>query len=190
MKIQPMLALLLSCLSAAATWAHDLPANRVTLVLRDETHLSLTCFIDYAQALHRTLAPEQALQDFVLLYSAMKPADFRAAAAQAHAKWSLDTRLTLPTGQALAARNWQWPEPGRAQALLQARAMHLLTGGRSDQDHGHETADEIRAEATSASKMETISVQLPTAFGKVLLVSYQPRQVWIDSRSAPMSVRF
>ena len=59
--------------------AHELEDNRATLVLRDDNHVTLTLFINYVDALHAALAPGQPLPAFLLVYSAMKPADFRAA---------------------------------------------------------------------------------------------------------------
>lgn len=56
-----ILAVWLACALTTAAAAHELPANRVTLVLRDDNHLSLTCFIDYTTALHRALVPQRAL---------------------------------------------------------------------------------------------------------------------------------
>ena len=69
--------------ASAGSEAHELPANRLSLVLRDETHLSLTYFVDYAEVLHRTLAPKQALLEFIVVYSAMKQGDFEAALVKA-----------------------------------------------------------------------------------------------------------
>jgi hypothetical protein len=187
MKITTTLTLLCACLLTVAAWAHELPANRATLVLRDDTHVSLTAFIDYAEALHQTLAPQQTPQEFLLLYASMKPADFRAAAAQAQALWRSGTRLALSTGEPLAAQQWQWPDPEHIQSNLKARAMYLLTGGDG---HDQVSVDEIHAEATVAKKIGSLSVELPQQWGRVLVVSYRPRQAWKEPGSAPLVVGF
>lgn len=177
----------LLCLLGASTAAHELPANRLTLVLRDQTHLSLTYVVDYAEALHQALAPKRALREFILLYSAMQQGEFEAALIKAHAQLIVGTRLTLPTGEMLATRNWQWPEPARARALLQDRAMRLLVGG---DDRAHDDPFEVRAEAASSRHIGSVSVRLPEELGKVMVVSYQPRQVWVEPRTAPIALRF
>lgn len=181
------LAAALVGLCAASAGAHELAANRLTLVLRDETHLSLSYFIDYTEALHQTLAPKRALQDFILVTSAMKQSDFEAALTKAHAQLIVGTQLVLPTGEMLATRNWQLPVPTAARALLQERAMQMLTGG---DDHVHQAAYEVRAEATSTRPIGSVSVRLPSELGKVLVVSYQPRQTWIEPRAKPIAIRF
>ena len=171
-----ILAAWLACGLTTAAAAHELPANRVSLVLRDENHLSLTCFIDYTAALHRALAPQRALQDFVLQYSAMKPAEFQKELLRAQQKFKAGTTLALPTGQALTLSHWRWPEPSRAQQLLQQRAMQSVVGAG---EHGHETPFEIHAEVASARPIASVVIRLPDEFGKLLVVSYRPRQAWV-----------
>lgn len=187
MKFKSVAALLGSCLLAAATWAHELPANRMSLVLRDDTHVALTAYIDYSQALHQTLAPQQTRRDFLAQYGAMETESFRAAVADAQAQWRSETLLTLPSGEALAIQNWRWPDAERMQAILKTFAMHLLTGG---DEHDQFRVDEIHAEAISGQKIESVSAQLPQPWGRVLVVSYRPRQVWKEPGAAPVAVGF
>lgn len=176
-----------SCLVLAAAFAHELPANRLTLVLRDETHLSLTCRVDYTAALHQALAPKRTLQEFVVMYSAMKPADFQKEMVRAQSKFSTGTRLVLPTGASLPITRWYWPEPTRVQAQLQARAMQALVGAS---DHEHETSLEIGADATANRPIKSVALSLPEEFGKVMVVSYQPRQTWVEPRTAASLIQF
>lgn len=185
--IKRFLAAVVSCLLLTASLAHELQANRLTVVLSDETHLSLTYYVDYIAALHRALAPKRSMHEFVLTYSAMKPVNFRNELSKAQVKFVSSTRLTLPTGAPLATTNWQWPEPARAQALLQERAMQTLVAAG---EHPYETELEIHAEATSNTNIVAIAVQLPEEFGKVLVVSYQPRQIWIAPAVVPTSIKF
>jgi hypothetical protein len=159
----------------------------LSVVLRDENHLSLTYYVDYIAALHRALAPKRSMHEFVLTYSAMKPANFQKELSKAQAKFASGTRLALPTGASLAITNWQWPEPTRAQTLLQERAMQALVAAG---EHPHEAALEIHAEVTSNTNIASIAVQLPEEFGKVLVVSYQPRQAWASPGAALTSIKF
>jgi hypothetical protein len=181
-----LMAVWSSLLLAAAT-AHEIPANRLTLVLRDETHLSLTYRVDYTAALHRALAPKRTLQEFVVMYSAMKPADFQKEMVRAQTKFSSATRLALPTGEPLAITRWHWPEPLQVQALLQKRAMQDLVHGP---EHEHEVALEIGADATAPRHIASVTLRLPEEFGKTMVVSYQPRQVWVEPRAAASLIRF
>jgi hypothetical protein len=176
---------------AASAGAHELPTNRLSLVLRDAHHVTLTYFIDYVGALHQSMAPQKGLREFVLQGAAMAPADFQGVLARAHATLSAQTRLTLPTGGALVISKWQWPAPARAQALLQKRAMQMLVpadaGGVA---HAHDTVDEVQAQATSAQRISSLQLQLPPALGKVLTVSYRPRQAWATPNAKPLVIGF
>ena len=134
-----------------------------------------------------SLAPKRALLEFVLMYSAMKPGDFEAALVKAQAQLIVGTQLTLPTGERLATRNWQWSEPARARAILQERAMQMLSSG---DDHASQAAYRISAEGTSTRSIGSVSIRLPDAVGKVLIVSYQPRQAWIEPGAAPIAIKF
>ena len=174
----------LGCQGGGTALAHDLPENRLTLVLRDDNHVSLTYFIEYVGVLHRALAPGRTLQEFVLAYAAMPPADFQKELARAHARFSGETRLALVSGEALACTGWRWPEPARAQALLQERAMQAVVGAG---EHSHSTVIEVRAEARSSRTLAAITVRLPTEFGKVMVVSYQPKQTWVEPGAGPRS---
>ena len=185
-------------LLAKSSWSHELPANRLTLVMRDATHVSLTFYIDYPSALHRALAPQQTLQQFELMASAMPPAEFQKALLKAQAKFSAGTQLTLlrknkPAAQAtplaltLALTHWQWPDAKSAQALLQQRAMHTLVGAG---EHPMEVPFEIRAEAASKEAITSLEVRLPEEMGKVLVVSYRPQQVWFEPSRAGVLVKF
>ena len=185
-------------LLAKSSWSHELPANRLTLVMRDATHVSLTYYIDYPSALHRALAPQQTLQQFELMASAMPPAEFQKALLKAQAKFSTGTQLTLlrknksaaqatPLTLTLTLTHWQWPDAKSAQALLQQRAMHSLVGTG---EHPMEVPFEIRAEAASNVAITSLEVRLPEEMSKVLVVSYRPQQAWAEPRSAGALVKF
>jgi hypothetical protein len=52
-------------------------------------------------------------------------------------------------------------------------------------EHAHEAALEIRAECQSAKPIPSLRVSFPSAFQRVLVVSYQPKQVWVEPRESP-----
>jgi hypothetical protein len=180
---------------AKSSWSHELHDNRLTLVMRDATHVSLTYFIDYPSALHRALAPQQTEQQFVLTHSAMPAADFQKALLKAQAKFSSGTRLAIAKNKgkntsqtkALTLTNWQWPDAKSAQTLLQQRAMQTLVGAG---EHALEMPFEVRAEATATQAINSLDVRLPEEMGKVLVVSYRPLQAWADAKGTGLVVRF
>jgi len=169
--------------------AHELQTNRVTLILRDGQHLSLTFFINYTEALHRALAPERPLPEFLLPISTLPLPELETLLQRAHNKFQSDTRLLQANGKTVPIRQWVWPEPARVQQILQQRAMQTLVAAA---DHPHEPPLEIRAEAggQAANDMNAIRLSFPAEFGQVLVVSYQPRQVGVPARSLSPVIRF
>ena len=176
-------------LFAVSGFAHDLQANRATLVLRDGNHLSLTFFINYTDALHQALAPQQTFAEFVLPYSAMTPPVFEKELLRAQGKFQAGTRVVLAKDQAASVTHWVWPEAAQVQKLLQQRAMQILVAPAA---HPHETPLEIRAEVTAPSRaaLAVLKLRLPTEFQQVLVVSYQPKQVWLTPRTLSPEIRF
>ena len=86
--------------------AHELLSNRATLVLRDDQHLSLAFFVDYTDVLHKVLAPQQSFEQFVLMYSAMKPQAFQAQLLNAQRKLQTSTAVLLQGGKAATLTQW------------------------------------------------------------------------------------
>lgn len=182
MRAWPLALALLAAAGPGA--AHENEVNRATLVLRDKVHLSATLFINYTEALHQALAPQGSYKDFVLTYSAMDAARFKAGLDKAQAAFKSGTRLARKEGGRLLLARWQWPDAVQVQRLLRERAMALMVGG-----HAHEAQQEIRAELHSERPISELTAQFPPAFGKVLVVSYRPEQTMIDGTSSPL-IRF
>jgi hypothetical protein len=168
------------CLLAAmdAALAHELPDNRATLVLRDGTHLSMTLFVDYAQALHRTLAPQKKRQEFLMLYAAMNPRQFEEELVRVQAKFEAAMRVALPSGSEVKLARWNWPGALVVQQSLREQLMQAMVAER---DHQHTSLSEIRAEAHLPGEVRSMRVQFPAELGKVMVVSYRPNQVWVEA---------
>ena len=163
---------------ATSALAHELDSNSARLVLRDRLHLSITFFVDYPGVLHQVLAPQRSVQEFVLMYAAMKPLEFKTQLIEAQRKLQSNTALTLHSGKSAMLTQWIWPEVAVVQNLLQQRAMQAVV---APGDHAHAVSTEIRAEAKSnnATDFTSVTLKLPAQFQQVLVVSYQPKQVWL-----------
>ena len=78
-------AILISLLCAASAQPHELLDNRLTIVLRDKSHLTMTFYLDTEETLRQLLAPARTKAEFVLMYSAMDAQPFRGAVEAARA---------------------------------------------------------------------------------------------------------
>lgn len=167
--------------------AHELQSNRATLVLRDGTHVSVTLFIDYADALHLALAPESSLQEFLGVYSAMEAEAFERQAQRAQAKFEAATRLYVSRDVPIALTKWSWPEPKQVQRSLQVRLMQSLVD-----PHGaaHQEPFEIHADAVATRDIESVQVQFPDEFRMVLVVAFRPSQLWVEPKHLSPAIKF
>jgi hypothetical protein len=173
----------------ASVASHELPENRATLVLRDRTHLTLTLFIEYPEALHLALMPQKTFKEFVLIYSAMEPQRFQQALLSAQTQFQSETKLIFGNGSVDAQARWVWPASPTVQALLQKEVMQLMVGAQA-QAHEHDPPTEIRAEIVATQDITQASIQLPQAFQKVLLVWYQPKQMWLAPGARSAAIKF
>jgi hypothetical protein len=183
----PAVALLWALATSAV--AHELQNNRATLVLRDRQHLSLTLFVDYPKVLHQVLAPHSTVHQFMLMHSAMKPQEFQAQLLAAQHKLQGGVSITMRNGKTVALMQWIWPDAASVHKLLQQRAMQAVV---APNEHAHVVPMEIRAEATSrnTSDLKTVTLQLPAALQQVVVVSYQPQQVWLKPDTPSPVIRF
>ena len=177
----------LTLLLALDATAHELQDNRATLVLRDKTHLSVTLYVAYPEALHRALAPQRPLEAFLLVYSAMKPEDLERDLLRVQAKFQAAIRLSQASGGDIALTNWVWPDLKQVQAILQQRVMQLTVDPNR---HAHEAPVEIRAEANARQEIAAVRIQFPDEFQKVLVVSYRPSQIWVEPKTASAPIKF
>ena len=167
--------------------AHELSDNRATLVLRDDTHLSLTVYVSLADALHQALAPKTSLQQFLVVYSAMNPEGFQKELLRAQARFQSSTRLIVGAKREVPFTNWVWPEAKQVQDLLRYQTMQAIADPNA---HTHETPVAIHADANAAEKITMVRVQFPDEFQKVLVVSYRPDQVWVESKAMSPVIKF
>jgi hypothetical protein len=182
---------LVALLSITLAYGHELPENRVTMVLRDETHVSLTFYVDYPDVLYQVLAPKKSHREFLLAYSAMTPEDFRQKILLAQAKLQAETRVTLNGGKEVVITGWVWPAAARIQALIQHEVMESMVGAVANANaHTHEASSEIHANITHNKPIKDASIQFAEAFGKILLVTYRPKQTWVAPKQASSLIKF
>jgi hypothetical protein len=173
--------------SAMPLNAHELMVNRATLVLRDDTHVSITLYIAYADALHAALAPQQSTAEFLTMYSAMNPQALQRQLTRAQAQFQAGTKVYLASGQPITLANWVWPDARQVQAMMQQRIMQAMVDPNG---HAHEEPLEIHADANAPEKIAGLRVQFPQEFQRVLLVWYRPAQTWIEPNAWSPAVRF
>ena len=166
--------------------AHELQDNRATLVLRDKTHLSLTIFISYAEALHQFLAPQRPLPEFLMVYSALKPEDIQRQLQRAQSHFQSTTHLYAQSGE-IPIASWIWPDAKQTQAMMQQRIMQAMVDPAG---HAHDQPLEIHAEAIAQQEITSVRTQFPDEFQRVLVVAYRPNQTWSEPKTGSPTIKF
>ena len=166
---------------------HELQDNRATLVLRDKTHLSVTLYLNFTDALHRALGGTRTRNEFVLAYSAMPARDLHRELARAEQRFAAQTKIAAANGAAVTLESWKWPTVSEVQRLLQQQAMQLVV---APNEHAYEQPLEIHAEAIAQQAITTVTVKFPVEFQRVLVVSYTPKQVWVEANGVAPPIRF
>lgn len=183
----PSVVLLFGLSSSAM--AHELAANRATLVLRDSQHLALTLLVDYPVVLHKLMAPQRSFQEFALIASSMKPQEFKTQLQDAQRKLQAATAVVGRSSKAVVLTRWAWPDAAVVQGLMQQRAMQAVVGSN---EHTHAVLSEIKTEtsASNSTELTAVSLQLPTELDQVLVVSYQPKQAWFKPGKTVPVIKF
>ncbi len=188
--LKTILTLAFSVCLAASAPAHELEADRLTLVLRQPQHLSLRFHLDALALLHRALAPQQNAAEFTLQLSALPPAEFQTLWRRAQARVEQGVLLSSKADQAKPwqpATQWQWPAATQVQALAQQRTMQAVV---APQEHAHTESLEVQAEWLSPAPVGTLQLKLPSELARLLVVHYQPQQRWLAGGAAPATFRF
>jgi len=181
------LALATLCVAAPPLRSHEIEANRLTLVQRERNHVTLNFQLDLVPILHRLLAPRSSVQEFVLSHAALPLPVFRTQLLRAQAQLQERALLARPDGTPVAITNWSWPAPEQVQGLMQQRAMRAIT---ADDHADHDAVTTVSAQALSTGDLSSLDVRLPDEVAPVLVVSYRPRQTWLERKSPVARIRF
>jgi hypothetical protein len=176
-----------AALGSGAAQSHELQAQRATLVQREDRHLSLSIQMRFGDLLHRVLAPQRPLQEFLVVHAAMPPQELARALQAVQHRVEAGTRITRNDGSVLALSAWRWPEAGRVQAALQQLSMQAIV---APGEHLHEEPLEVQAEALAPTRIDAVRLQLPPELKPMLVVWYRPQQTWARPGTPPLSLRF
>ena len=180
-------AALVMMLVATQTPAHEIQENRATLVLRDDTHIAMTLFVAYIEALHVVLAPQRSASEFLVMYSAMNPESLQKELVRAEIRLQSGTKLCLANGTPVPLSNWIWPDVRQVQAMMQQYIMQAVVDPTG---HAHFEPLEVHADANAREAITAVNIQFPQELRRVLVVSYRPSQVWVEPSLSSSAIKF
>lgn len=167
--------------------AHELTESRATLILRDQTHITANIYIDYSRVLHHVLMPEKKYAEFLLIYAGLKSEEFEQTLVQVQKELQSEIKIAGNNGSKLSEGVWYWPSATDVQKSIREQAMQLMVDPTAHINH---SISEIHTDMVATQKIESVNIQFPHEFDKVLVVSYQPNQVWVEANSPAKAIVF
>ena len=185
-KVAVGILIALSAISSCA--AHELEVNRLTIVMRDQSHLSLTFRVDEIALLGRFLAPDVSTLEFAVSMAAIERKQFNDVIERARARLSSQVVLVDQQAKQLVLRDWRWGSIERLRSEIQQFAMGAVVGGGV---HSHPQSSEIHVDAIASEPVSSVTVSLPVEAETILVVSYKTVQKYFDaSRETSLKVEF
>lgn len=182
----PALALLLALWSPLApSFAHELAAHRLTLVVQAERSVQAQWHLDWADVLRDLSAPDEAPAGFLFRVASEPASALEAPLARLRALVESQWQLHTPEGEALRIVRWQWPSASELHQALQQQAAQQALG---EHVHGAQ-GPVVRAEAQAPAPVRQLRMSLPAALERALVVSYRPQQRWVEA-GAPQTLSF
>jgi hypothetical protein len=167
--------------------AHEVESYRISVVLRDQNHVSITLYIVYLVAMFRALGTDVSFSEFILAHASMNQDDLGRDLSRAQALLEKELQLVLPKGQTVGFTNWKWPDPLKTQADMRQLVMAAMIPGG---DHMHAAIAEVTAEAQTSVAITKVKLHLPAALLPSLLVFYRANQIWVDRNAPVQELRF
>jgi hypothetical protein len=117
----------------------------------------------------------------------MPAEEFARVVVVAQARWQSGIALRSAQDKPLGDAVWAWPKPAEVQQMLRMRLMQSLA---DPSRAAHEEPTEVRAELRSSKAIAALKVVFPPEFQKVIVVSYRPSQVTLESGKPAALVQF
>ena len=186
MRVAIAVALTVSAPGVNLVFAHELEADRLTLIQRQDRLVEATWLVDLPAVLHRSLSPQEPYAEFLTRLAASGQPEVERVLAQARAQWERDVVFKAPHPIQGQWQRWVWPNAKTLQAAAQERLMQRVSG-----DHAHPKPLRVQAQWLANSEpLDSLSVNVPPALRPLLVVAYRPRQIMMDRSSSTIQVRF
>jgi hypothetical protein len=167
---------------------HELEVDRLTIVMRNQSHLSLIFRVDEISLLGRILAPDASTLEFAVSMAAIEDQKFDNLIDHARKKLSSEIILVGQNSKKIALQNWRWDSKDQLRVEMRKIAMAAIVGGEG---HSHPRISEVYADAIADTPISSVMVSLPAEAEKILVVSYKTTEKYFDaSLGSSLKVEF
>jgi hypothetical protein len=161
--------------------AHDINSNKISLIMREKSHISVVMNINLLKAMNHVVSPQVKYADFIMTFSNMEPKLFQREYEKTKIKIISGLIVFAKDQSKLSTRDWKWPMPRELQNQFQIYVMELMTGNH---DHSKEPIYEITAEIIDKADKSSIQIQVLKEIQPILLISYKPTTNWGSENKA------
>lgn len=182
-----VVTLLLAFSLVPQTQAHDIEADRLTIVQREPLHLSLTFYVDELQLMHRLIAPQATRAEFLLASAAAPPNAMVAKIETARLNFARQIDIRNGGGVAIKISALHWRPASETQQHLARAAMSLVATGS---DHDQLSSTEITFDAIAETPLDRVTFKAPAALNELLVVSYRPVQQRTNEQVRTLDIQF
>lgn len=166
---------------------HELPDDRVTIVQREPTHLSITFYVDEVGLLQRIMAPKSSRAEFLLACAAMPQDALERRLVTARESFTAQLALRSGAGKSLMLTKGHWPALSDTRKRLTDSAMATIATGS---DHEHSAPIEIGFDAIGDAPIETVTFVTPVSLPELVVVSYKPLQRRVSPDTGRIDIHF
>jgi len=154
-------------------FAHELNENRASLVLRNDTSLSVILYINIGQALHKTLAPQRDQFEFIGFLSSLNEIEFSKQWLLATRKLESQIHVLPKSGQSFKLSALNWGDPKVAQRHLQESTMRAVI---EKNKHLHSEPYEVKFQINNPTPISSVTLDIPEALQPMTIVSNRIKQ--------------
>lgn len=158
--------------------AHELDENRASIVLRNETNISVTLYINIFDALHKTLAPQRDSFEFIGYLASLNETDFSKQWVLATHKLEQKIHVRLLSGEILKVSTTNWGAPQAVHKLFKEITMRSII---EKNRHLHSEPYEVKFQINANKPTNTLKVEIPEVLRPMTIVSNRIKQSRISS---------
>lgn len=177
--------LLICCLRVAS--AHEIESTRLNLVQREPSHISATFYVplvDYFQPVLDQPIPQQM---FYVHLASMNDETFANLNSKAEAFYRQKIAFKMNKDKLVQLSQWQFSNWQSIRKNIQQQLAHQLMTPSS---HVHFDPVQLTVQLTGSPDLSMLQPNLPSHWGKVLVIASKPQQIWLNSSQSPTWIKF
>lgn len=167
--------------------AHELESSRLNLVQREPAHVSATFFISPQDYFGPVLEPQIKAQNILVHLASLEANAFSNLYLKAQSNYKQQIGFKSNKDQLAVLSHWQFAAWQVVQKNIQTHLAQQLV---NPQAHSHLEPIQFSVQVTGSSDLSVLQANLPSHWGRVLVVASKPQQLWVDTTKSSPWIKF